>query len=762
MNSFQIKEEIGVRRKDWPVTGGIPVEKGRFNDTHDLCLKSADEKVIQADFDALSRYDDNSIKWLRVSFEADIEPFSENVYHISRQTMPDHESIQLNETEDDFVIKTHKLEIHISKTRYRIFDLLKYEGKTISDNRNKEGFEIIDEKGISYSSSRCCDVRFRIEEHGGTRFVLRAEGTHVSEQGNKLFDFVVRYFITARSDVFEVDHTFINREDAKWTRIKRIGYEIEVKGENITGLCGNYSQVRVEKDMFSLVADDAVAVDGTRQNCDYRPGGVGDKRNTHDSFAPAVWTHGWIGAENEEGGLCSTIYRMIPNHPKALIFDGKNSIDTVLWFNEEDKTLDFAQGWAKTHKLFFYAYAKKGKDPQVNRIMGAIEQPLVMHAKDGYTDTGLFGDIIGYSPEKYPQMEMLLRDSFYIWKMRGNRLSGMIDYGDWLELGWADSKGRQYKGNMYFDYAHSLLLQYLRTGESEYYFAAESAIMHHLDIDMVHHSRFPEETGGIRCEGPDHGANIFDHAYISPYYGGAESLIEFFCLSGDGRVLELAKKVCRAHYMSFTEALCKGEVNRTQGWVLITLAALHEATGDEKAYESCRSLSDYIIRYIKENNDLKLTIGFGKVFSNLHATTVAAGMYKYYSICRDENERGNIKGCIIQIVDSMIEQGMFPDGGFIYVDYPDHRWNWQMGEAIESFGYAYALTGDEKYIRVINKHLYRFTDLFFSLLHPSGPKIYNGQLQTTAGVTIGINWRGLLKFMYWADRSGLGKDVINI
>lgn len=773
MLKFSIKEEIGVDRTCWGVCGGIPLPRGWVTSGDDIAIADANHEAVEADVTVMSRWEDGSVKFVRVAFVASVPAFTEAVFYAgpfdrnvrqpeTGEARPAPRAIQIQQAGAAVIVNTARMEFAVNAERYKVFDYIKRNGNVLIDNTKAKGFTIIDENDVRFDSALCKNVTIATEEHGSVRAVLRVEGTHTAEDGAELFDFAARYYVYADSDIVEVEYTFINKEKRDWSHIRSIGCELEAAGHRATGLCGNYQGIRTYDTMFSLVANNDVNIAGTRQNCDFRLGGKGDPRNTGDSFSPAIWTHGWIGFHHGTGGVSASIYRLYPNYPKELQYDGANTIRMYLWKDDENNVLPFARGWAKTHKLQFYVYDGAPETSESNKIMEALDQPLIIYAPEAYVSSGIFEDNIRYSPDNYPQLEMMLRDSFHMWKGRKNRLFGMLDYGDFVDLNWNDHKGREYRGNMYFDYAHSLLLQYIRTGEREYYFAAESAVMHHLDIDFVHDSKFESEIGGIRCEGPNHGANEFDRPTIDPYYGGTESLIEFFGLTGDTRILGLAKAVCKANFINFMDSMTRGEVNRRQGWALVTLSALYEIAGDEEAYACCRTLAKYVTEYIDRHGNLKLTIGFGKVFSPLHAVTVAIGMYKYYRICRDDAEKQEVKRTTVSIVDSIIELGMFPDGGFIYVDYPELRWNWQMGEAIEPFGYAYALTGDEKYIALINRHLYRYVDVVFTALSGGGPRVRNGYIQSVSGVSIGINWRGLLKFMYWADNSGCAKDVLNL
>lgn len=77
---LNVKENAGVDRRGWPVTGGVPLPKGRVKDAGKLCLyaispeKSEQHRGVQipCQWTVQSRWPDASIKWLLLEYFADV------------------------------------------------------------------------------------------------------------------------------------------------------------------------------------------------------------------------------------------------------------------------------------------------------------------------------------------------------------------------------------------------------------------------------------------------------------------------------------------------------------------------------------------------------------------------------------------------------------------------------------------------------------------------------------------------------------------
>jgi hypothetical protein len=326
----------------------------------------------------------------------------------------------------------------------------------------------------------------------------------------------------------------------------------------------------------------------------------------------------------------------------------------------------------------------------------------------------------------------------------------MIDYGDFPQLG---TEGREkYMGNNEHDLAHGLLLQFARTGDRMYFMAADAAVWHTMDIDTIHHTtNAPENLGGQRAHGDDHGK-----AVIVPSHMWAEGLVEYYWMTGHPRVLEILRGLgeCYLRTVDLGRSL-RGD--REGGWSLIALTAIHEATGDDRYLKACLRIAKAAREQQGEDGGWLLKLGFRKAISPMHVCILLAGLKKVHELTGDDSVRETfLKG-----MDWVHEKGHFPDGTLHYYDYPDpaFRRSRYGGDLREAFGYATHLTGDTKYIEMgLRDNQWKFG---LDCLRNSWSFGITQDLRLVMvfGSSLAGEYRGNFRFLFWADRSGLLKDL---
>lgn len=760
---FSLKEELGIAREKWPVYGGIPIDKGKAFTEAGLCLTDDKGFNISADFKVLSRWEDNSIRWLFVAFVANIMPLEEKVFiievldNISMINKSLSERCEITENHEYFIIRSKELEININKRHYQIFDTVKINGKAIVQNQNSSGFYVIDKNNCIYDSLYSSDLKIYIEENGKVRTVLRVEGKHCSKEGGALTGFIARYFIFSDANIVEVHYSVVNNAEQKYIEFKRLGCEIQMSSEKSRLICGNFGGILDFDSECSVYVDKIIDTSNLGKCCyvstEFENGQRKNKPND-------MHVHPWVGLEDGNKGVAITVYKMIENYPKEYRYDGKNKVDIALWDSTTSGNLTMLQGMAKTHKMYFNFFERDIVLSEIHKTMKAFEDPQILYAGNAYEASKAIGCFLGYAPLKYPQFEMFLRDAFHLWKS-ANMPFGFMDFGDSPQLG--DDGRQDFMGNNEHDFPHSMLIQYMRTGEKDYYYAAEAAVMHMTDIDTIHYSVFDEITGGVRVHGPNHNQELNNgKVFITNSHMWLDGILEYYYLTGDRKMLDIALLIGKC-FMRNKNRLLTSDPDREQAWTLIALTSLYEAVRDPDIYDFCREIAEYIMQWQQKNGKLERTFGFRLSFSILHESILTVGLYRFYEICEDTNIKETLAGSIAKNVDIIMEHGMYKDGGFVYVDYPGYRFNRCGGDIQEAFGYAYAVTGDKKYIGIANRDLFRTHDVIMALLSPFGSKIRdNHQLVNVFNHNIAMNWRGLFRFMYWADKSGQGKDIFEL
>jgi len=122
-----------------------------------------------------------------------------------------------------------------------------------------------------------------------------------------------------------------------------------------------------------------------------------------------------------------------------------------------------------------------------------------------------------------------------------------------------------------------------------------------------------------------------------------------------------------------------------------------------------------------------------------------------------------IKKAFLKFCDWRVKGSVMPDGSVYYVEAWDYYRSRYGGDLREPLGFAYFLTGDAKYIEHgMEGHESCFTgsgkDLLQGWAWHFNPQ--TGELIKTFGHVLAYNWRGNLRFMYWAHKSGKLRDLL--
>lgn len=217
-----IKEKAGIIRNSEPVTSGVPFPKGMLF-SENLSIQGRD-----AQFQTLSRWNDGSIKWLLVDFQADVEANNEKIYYLTdgngnAQNSP----LQTIDSNQNITIITGPLKAIINKDNFNLFDQIwidKNNNKTFTEDEkivystSTNGIVITDEFGKRYYSGFGKPSLVVIEENGPMRIVVKITGTHQASDKTTFLEYTVRMHFYAYKSLVKVFYTLENNKSNNYGR----------------------------------------------------------------------------------------------------------------------------------------------------------------------------------------------------------------------------------------------------------------------------------------------------------------------------------------------------------------------------------------------------------------------------------------------------------------------------------------------------------------------------------------------------------------
>lgn len=746
---LELEEPSGIQRSNWPVSRGIPFKEGTLKDPSLVVLLDQNNEPLPIQTRILSSWPDGSIKWLWIHFQATLESQAKVEYQLivdNHRSQPTITTKQILQNQGPiYSFDTGPLQISIDTTQgFSVAEQATLNQWAMLTKNGSRGFVLTDAHGRQFSSADGKITQVEIEANGPLRAVLHIKGDHRDTDGQKLFRYEARLTAFAGHPWLELEYTFINDSDPDFIDLKQVGFEIyPVLPGKTSGLVGAYTLLHEDSEPFSIYQDKPCRYfffSGTR---------IYDTNDQHVEYEYAgemlrKAAHGWMDISSEEGGITVSVKRLAMMAPKAIEFTG-HSINVQFW-PERAGLLHFHQGMARTHRVMLNFHSGTGRDQNVNQLATCFEDDLLVTVPDWIIDSGVWGDVFPYHPKEYPEINIRLRDQFNNYYM-GNMDLGFFDYGDSLQHAGGDRK--KYTANNEYDMPQVMALMFARTGEREYYEVMEASAWHMMDIDFIHHTTHaPLELGGVRIHGNGHvqyNCEGMPDFSLATSHMWTEGLLSYYCLTGHPAALEKAVSIgnCLLKLLAHGWALSPYKVEwhsvRDSAWPIIALSALFAVTGEEKWLNACKLIGENVIESQHPDGSWDLYLGWYQgSFTPLQIGIGLNGLARYHSLTADPRA----KNALIKGARCMIDNCRYPEGVLCYINAPGYRWNYYATCIIEALGYIWNLSGDKDILEIGERSLYR-------------------ALSTTTGngTVIAESWRGMLRYMYWAEKAGTLKDI---
>jgi len=751
---LEVDEPTGVRRNRWPVTRGVPFPPGALRGIELLRLLDEEEAEVPLQVRLLSSWPDGFVRWALLHFQADLEPQVRAAYSLEygpgAEPATASSPLRVESDGTEVTLDTGPLRARVSLgSGFSLLDDVWLEGQPMLSSDQQPGFVLVDGQGCTYTSQWGVVDQVSVEESGPLRAVVRIQGDHRTREARRLFGYEARLYAYAHLPWLEVEYTFVNDQDALYTDLQRIGIDLSPRvGEDARGLCGAYEDLYESPEPFCIFAGERASFGLFAGSRIYDKDGQLVERESAGELSRKI-AHGWVDLSDGHGGLAVAVKNLAQLYPKR-ISAGRGKLQVDLW-PAKAGSLHWHQGMARRHRCLLHFHKRTGREAGVNQVCTCYEDSLMLWAPGWYPPSTALGPLFPHLPDRYPHVEMALRDELYLWK-DNNQSLGFLDYGDHPQHGQFERKA--YMANNENDLAHGLALQYARTGEPACYEALESIAWHTMDVDVVHHTTQDHvELGGARIHGNAHvqyNCEGIANVSVAPSHMWTEGLLEYHFLSGHPRALETACGIgeCLLRMLDRGWAMPPYPVAwhgaRDSGWVLIALTALHEATGESRWLAGARRVTEALLDAQGDDGGWGLWLGWCRGLSALHLGIAMTGLTRYHQLTGDERAREGL----IRAADALLDHCSFPDGGMTYVAARGYRRSYYSGVAFESLGYVWHLTGDRRYLQAG----------WVGHRHALGSWGLRG-ISSLTGTALADWWRGNLRYMYWADQAGLLTDL---
>lgn len=667
---LKAENHTDFNRKSWPVTGGVPFPKGMVQDVSAINMP---DRTVQVR--ALSFWEDHSIKWALVDYQADIDKKSTTNTPLILSTAKPEQGNTVTETDQQIIVNTGVLKFSVSKIKFsfleaawldlnndhiyqasekiiagekgqsQFFDLqsnnphrptipyaernlLTGTERTIENNMptNPGGSRWIRPEGGGKETRISAGNHFyaaKVVEQGPLRTVVQIKGRFGPVEDDNEYSIWIHAY--QGKSFLRVQHNFTFRGDPQATNIRRMGLQLPVNFKQLPSFKAaglSHPATLSKHDQAYLLSQGPEDV----FNLEHNGFPLNWEVNAGKEKASGIQkTNGWIDVSSPEFGVTLVMKDMAYMYPKELSYNaGKKLLAAWLWPDHGKQVLDLrASGWPDgmqgvsfTHDII-YAFHGKVENEYSESMAAAFNdppQPYVNPEWYSYRGTKAAGMLMPHDDKQFPNTEAYLATgtAFIERSMTEFGWLGLMNYGDMLfmygynkgdrELGtWGISTRKDdydgwRRGNTMISYR--MLMQYLRTGEYNYWRAASASVKFIRDACIKHYNstdkrfigfgrRHSAYWGAARIAEIDRSGGVSYDGYGTDWLGH----YLHWNLTGDWRTYEVINEI-RAAWNNWGNT----EIDQLSGGAYVGLKMISTIPGYEEAGEEANHFLDMAVK----------------------------------------------------------------------------------------------------------------------------------------------------------------------
>ncbi len=575
--TLDAQESLGLTRRQWPITAGVPFPAGLVPDAGRLVITDDSGNAAPLQTRVLSRWLDGSARWVLLDWQADLEAREKRRFRVAPGTpVTAAPVVQVRDRSDRIDIDTGPLQFSVPKNRFAWLQGVRLNGTEVLSGP-VGAFAVLDGKRVEGQIPSAVTVT----EAGPLRVRLEIRGRYAAA-----LDYVVRVDAFANQPFVRVLHSFEQHGPDAYTSVQQITATIPLAlrepswyragREGAPEFAG-----RLTGDGFTLVQED---------NDNLIAAGV--RRAGHAA--------GWADIGDEKRGVAIAARFFWQQYPQSFRLQ-TSGITYNLW-DPQARPAKIGMGVAKTHELLLY-FHDKNPPPQV--ALTALTEPVLAWTNPRWTvASGALRNALAPAPATAGFLDGL--DAAYRrtlvtadkdrWDDSGqvrcadpahehprHGFYGMLNWGDWNYRGYHDTtKGCDAWGNLEYDMTQVLALAYAATGQPAYHQGMVAAARHFMDVDHIYYQHdHPDWTGMNHPKNPLH--FTFELGGVDLGHTWTEGLLSYYYLTGDERALAAARGIADylVNRINATVGWNRGNP-RQWGWPQIALVAAYEATADAK------------------------------------------------------------------------------------------------------------------------------------------------------------------------------------
>ncbi len=558
---------------DWPLVVNLPVAQGTLQPGQALTLAHGSTR-LPTQTKVLAKWEDGSVRWLRLDALADIPSGGSLELHPTRGTPPRPKSqLQIRERAEAIEVDTGAVAFEIPRRRFALAENVR-PGVGMSAVFGSVGNSLVAD-GRVYSATAPTSVR--LVDAGPVRATVELKGRLSPD-----FSYLIRIAVVAGSSLVRVLHTYTKDGGRPESIVERLSVDIPFRKP----LLGTFEAGRMGlKPLSGAIAEGTSIELAQTDSGHFRAADV-----QHDGRLA-----GWFEGVAKHGAVGIAARYFWQEYPQAVSI-GPQGITYDLW-SPRSAPARIGMGSAKTHEFVFWV-AKRGtigksRARLAGRPLRGVVDPVALarsQALPGTFDptTTTLDEKLVESARRYKK-----RNAKEKWDDCGRARCGagavptervgafgMLNWGDWNFPGYQDTvKGTDAWGNLEYDTTQVLALAYAASGNREVFDQMVAAARHFMDVDTIH--ALPSRREWVGMNHPKNPRHFtFELGGVDVGHTWIEGLLSYYLLTGDQRGFDVARGIADYLVHRLSDFL-RGNP-RQWGWPQIALTAMYDLTREER------------------------------------------------------------------------------------------------------------------------------------------------------------------------------------
>ena len=671
--SLRLDAPAGLPADGFPVTWGIPFERGRVFEADQVRLEGPDGKALPLQTAVLHRWPDNSIRWLLLDFQAPGGTAGKEfkvVYGTAVKRGKTMAGLAVEEDSTQVVVDTGALRLVV---RRGTADLLASVHLDDTELAGPLSGEVVVRDGWERTRFVANSTEVEVEAAGPERATVALSG-HLQAGDREFGRFSCRIHAYRGRAYLRVFFRIFNDTELPAQLVEEFLLRLQTKLGGATAHLGEYQLVTDVAETGRLLVRQH-ARDGFEvfEGNDQRRG-----KGTH-----------WLGPIRLQGegvGVSGQVRHFAQQHPKRMwAGHGGQLVFDLFSRTREYEQYVMSRGEAKRHELLLYFHRQK--TPETDGVFAAFEAPPILLGPQWYAEQQAFGHGAALTVENFPRLHHWMVQRWT------PSLVCQVPLGlrNWPD-GYGDSIYSAYRGtwnNMYQELDYGAYILALLGGSRAFFDYAEAYQRHFMDLDICHYHPDPAYVGASYGIAPYHTGSE-PYALNAPLAG----LFMLHYLTGDRDARAAAVGI--ADWLHAKNTGMGASSGRAVGWPLRSAAIAYENTYDQKHLQVAQQLAGYGLAALEERmgffSETPATWHYRGGISGMNAV-LAAGLMRYWRVSGDERAA---EACV-NIAYNMAYSWMSPTepGLILGADPLQHVYlvGYAMQDIVPLF-WGYELTGD--------------------------------------------------------------------